>query len=113
MWHNNKTLISAACGSIPLLNGEPCFEAISIIGIVSAMLIVALIAIGIIAYRCFKRSKMIEVNIHLKNVVFISAYRVLLDWIAGLINPDFNPICWILDLDFLIQFLHFNPNPKN
>ncbi len=63
MWHNNKTLISVGCGSIPLLNGEPCFEAISILGIVSAMLIVALISIGIIAYRCFKRSKLIEVKL--------------------------------------------------
>ena len=62
MWHNNKTLISAACGSIPLLNGEPCLEATSILGIVSAMLLIAIITIGIITYRCFKRSKMIEVK---------------------------------------------------
>jgi len=33
--------------------------------------------------------------------------RVLLDWIAGLFNPDCNPYWWIG------LFYHFNPNPKN
>jgi hypothetical protein len=33
----------------------------------------------------------------------------LLDWIAGLLNPDCNPVWWN---GLSIQYLHFNPNPK-
>ncbi len=39
-----------------------------------------------------------------------SVTRVLLDWIAGLLNPDCNPV-WLIGLS--IQFLHLNPYPNN
>jgi hypothetical protein len=48
---------------------------------------------------------------------------MLMDWIDGLLNPDFKPVWWIVidnpftKLDFglklSIQFVHFNPKNLN
>jgi len=44
-----------------------------------------------------------------KTLVKLTPYYINVDWIAGLLNPDCNPIWWIA---LSIKFCHFNPNPK-
>ncbi len=61
-------------------------------------------------FRYARRDKMTRNFLHSYKKVLVQP-GIQLDWIAGLLNPDCNPVWWI-GFGLSIQFLHFNPNPK-